>query len=77
MKNIFYTILFLSSLGVLAQNPVISGTPAGYTVIDENVQIIFNVAGAKDKDGNSLEGKDLYIWSWSMDHGIVLVLQPN
>ncbi|WP_308991150.1 hypothetical protein QLS71_002280 [Mariniflexile litorale] len=65
MKNIFFSIFFLSIVTVQAQNPVITGNPASYTVIDENIEIIFNVAGAKDNGGNSLEGKDLYIWSFS------------
>lgn len=64
MKNILFTILFLSSVLAFAQ-PTITGTPSGYTVIDENVELIFNVAGATDRDGNSLEGKDLYIWAFS------------
>lgn len=64
MKNIVLTILFLSSLVTYAQ-PTVTGTPSGYTVIDENVELIFNVAGATDRDGNSLEGKDLYIWAFS------------
>lgn len=55
----------MSSLFVKAQNPLVTGIPSSYTVIDENIEIIFNVAGAKDNQGNSLEGKDLYIWSFS------------
>lgn len=65
MKNIFFSIFFLSILTVQAQDPIVTGNPASYTVIDENIEIMFNVAGAKDGDGNSLEGKDLYIWSFS------------
>lgn len=64
MKNTLLTILFLSTLVAYAQ-PTVTGTPSGYTVIDENVELIFNVAGATDRDGNSLEGKDLYIWAFS------------
>jgi hypothetical protein len=65
MKNIFFSIFFLSILTFQAQNPVVTGNPASYTVIDENIQVIFNVAGAKDNNGNLLEGKDLYLWSFS------------
>ncbi len=65
MKKLLLTILFLSALLVQAQNPVVTGNPASYTVIDENIEILFNVAGATDRDGGSLEGKDLYIWSFS------------
>ncbi|MBJ7882149.1 hypothetical protein [Gelidibacter salicanalis] len=65
MKKLLLTILFLPTLLVQAQNPVITGNPASYTVIDENIEILFNVAGATDRDGKSLEGKDLYIWSFS------------
>ena len=65
MKNIFFTILFLSTITIYAQDPVITGNPSSYTVIDENIELIFNVAGAKDNSGDSLEGQDLYIWSFS------------
>lgn len=65
MKNIFFTIFFLSTFIIYAQDPVVTGNPSSYTVIDENVEIFFNVTGAKDNGGNTLEGKDLYIWSFS------------
>ena len=65
MKNIYFTIFFLSTAILYAQDPVVTGNPSSYTVIDENIEILFNVAGAKDNGGDSLEGKDLYIWTWS------------
>lgn len=65
MKNIITIIFFFATFVVLAQNPVVTGNPSSYTVIDENIEIIFDVTGAKDNTGNSIEGKDLYIWTWS------------
>ena len=43
MKKLLLTILFLSTLLVQAQDPVVTGNPASYTVIDENIEILFNV----------------------------------
>lgn len=63
MKNIITILLFFAAFAMFGQ--VVTGTPSGYTVIDENVEIIFDVTGVKDNDGNSIEGKDLYIWTWS------------
>ena len=63
MKNIITVVLFFATFAMFGQ--VVTGTPSGYTVIDENVEIIIDVSGVKDNDGNSIEGKDLYIWTWS------------
>ena len=65
MKKIITSIFLLTTITIFSQNPVVIGTPSNYTVIDENIELIFDVTGATDNDGNSLEGKDLYIWTWS------------
>ncbi len=63
MKNIITAILFFATLVTFGQ--VVTGSPSGYTVIDENVEIIIDVTGVNDNDGNSIAGKELYIWTWS------------
>lgn len=50
---------------LLAQDPIVTGEPANYTVIDENVEIFFDVTNATDNGGNSLVGKDLFIWAFT------------
>jgi len=65
MKKIITAIFLFTTIVLFAQDPVVIGNPSGYTVIDENVELIFDVSGATDNQGNSLEGKDLYIWTWS------------
>lgn len=65
MKNFIIIICSLFAANFLAQSPVVTGNPSNYTVIDENVEIIFDVTGATDRDGNALAGKDLYIWAFS------------
>lgn len=65
MKKIITSIFFLFSIVILAQNPVVTGNPSNYTVIDENVEIFFDVTNATDNGGNSLVGKDLFIWAFS------------
>ncbi len=65
MKNLITYICILCSTLVFAQDPVITGTPSNYTVIDENVELIFDVTNATDNGGNSLVGKDLYIWAFT------------
>ena len=65
MKNLILIICFLCSTSFLAQTPVVTGNPSNYTVIDENVEIIFDVTSATDNAGNPLAGKDLYIWAFS------------
>jgi len=69
MKNIITIIFFFTTLIVLAQSPAVTGIPSSYTVIDEGIEIVFDVTGVADQDGNSVEGKDLFIWTWSDDVG--------
>lgn len=63
MKKIVIVLFLFIGIATFAQS--VTGSPSGYTVIDENVELIIDVTGATDNDGNSIEGKDLYIWTWS------------
>lgn len=65
MKKIAIIICFLVGVLGYAQAPVVTGNPSNYTVIDENVEVVFDVTNATDNGGNSLVGKDLYIWAFS------------
>lgn len=65
MKKLIITLCFLCAVNILAQSPVVTGNPSNYTVIDENVEIIFDVTAATDRNGNPLAGKDLFIWAFS------------
>ncbi len=63
-KLITYICIFYATV-IFAQDPLVTGTPSNYTVIDENVTLTFDVTNATDNGGNPLVGKDLYIWAFS------------
>ena len=83
MKKIVIVLFLFIGIATFAQS--VTGSPSGYTVIDENVELIIDVTGATDNDGNSIEGKDLYIYGRGhlqemgklMEAGLVLKMQQN